>query len=116
MEIHFTNKGINYDQTYSSLETKRLCRRSHETTKRIKDQRVVGRNSAYHNRSAPIAMLKLEVGLNFETSSDAADISLYTEFESREALNAYQIHPAHMPAKKIIPLVRLERRVADYEI
>jgi Stress responsive A/B Barrel Domain. len=60
-------------------------------------------------------MLKLEVGLNFEKSSDAADISLYTEFESREALDAYQIHPAHMPAKKIIPLVRMERRVADYE-
>ena len=61
-------------------------------------------------------MLKLEVGLNFENSGDAVDISLYTEFESREALNAYQMHPTHMPAKKIIPLVRLERRVADYEI
>ena len=61
-------------------------------------------------------MLTLEVGLNFEKSADAGDISLYTEFESREALDAYQIHPAHMPAKKFIPLVRLERRVADYEV
>ena len=61
-------------------------------------------------------MLKLEVGLNFEKSGDAADISLYTEFESREALDAYQIHPAHMPAKKSIPLVRTERRVVDYEV
>jgi Stress responsive A/B Barrel Domain len=60
-------------------------------------------------------MLKLEVGLNFEKSGDAADVSLYAEFESREALDAYQIHPAHMPAKKFIPLVRTERRVADYE-
>ena len=46
-------------------------------------------------------MLKLDIGLNFERSNDAADISLYTELESREALDAYQIHPAHMPAKKI---------------
>jgi hypothetical protein len=61
-------------------------------------------------------MLKLEVGLNFEKSSDAADISLYSEFESREALDAYQAHPAHMPAKKFIPLVRSERRVTDYEV
>jgi hypothetical protein len=61
-------------------------------------------------------LLKLEVGVNFEKSADAADISLYTEFESREALDAYQVHPAHMPAKKFIPLVRTERRVADYEV
>jgi len=61
-------------------------------------------------------MLKLEVGLNFEKSSDAVDISLYTEFESREALDAYQVHPDHMPAKKLIPLVRSERRVTDYEV
>jgi hypothetical protein len=61
-------------------------------------------------------MLKLEVGLNFENSGDAVDISLYTEFESREALDTYQIHPAHMPAKKFIPLVRTKRWVADYEV
>jgi hypothetical protein len=61
-------------------------------------------------------MIKLEVGLNFDKSDDAADISLYTEFESREALEAYQVHPAHMPAKQFIPLVRTERRVADYEV
>jgi hypothetical protein len=61
-------------------------------------------------------MLKLEVGLNFENSGDAVDISLYTEFESREALDTYKIHPAHMPAKKFIPLVRTERRVIDYEV
>jgi hypothetical protein len=37
MELHFNDKGINHDQTYSSLETKRLCRRGHETTKRVED-------------------------------------------------------------------------------
>jgi hypothetical protein len=60
-------------------------------------------------------MVKLEVGLNFETSDSASDISLYTEFESREALDAYQIHPEHMKVKDFLPHVRNERRVVDYE-
>jgi hypothetical protein len=61
-------------------------------------------------------MLKLEVGLNFETSDSASDISLYTEFESRGALEAYQIHPVHMKVKEFLPLIRTERRVVDYEM
>ena len=61
-------------------------------------------------------MLKLEVGLNFETSDSASDISLYTEFESRGALDMYQDHPEHLKAKSFIPLVRAERRVVDYEV
>ena len=61
-------------------------------------------------------MLKLEVGLNFEGSDTACDISLYTEFESRDALDAYQIHPVHMKVKEFLPLVRSERRVVDYEV
>ena len=61
-------------------------------------------------------MLKLEVGLNFESSDSASDISLYAEFESREALDAYQIHPEHMKVKEFLPKVRTERRVVDYEV
>jgi hypothetical protein len=56
------------------------------------------------------------VGLNFESSDAASDISLYTEFESRKALDAYQIHPLHMPVKEFLPKVRNERRVVDYEV
>jgi hypothetical protein len=61
-------------------------------------------------------MLKLEVGLNFETSETASDILLYTEFESRDALNVYQDHQVHLKVKNFIPLVRTERRVVDYEV
>jgi hypothetical protein len=61
-------------------------------------------------------MLKLEVGLNFESTEYASDISLYTEFESRKALDDYQEHPLHKLAKEFIPLVRTERRVIDYEV
>ena len=61
-------------------------------------------------------MLKLEVGLDFDGSDTASDISLYTEFESRNALDAYQIHSEHMKVKEFLPLVRSERRVVDYEV
>lgn len=61
-------------------------------------------------------MLKLEAGLNFETSDSSFDIALYTEFESREALNGYQIHPEHMKVKDFMPRFRSERRVIDYEV
>jgi hypothetical protein len=61
-------------------------------------------------------MLKLEVGLNFEVSDSACDISLYSEFTSLEALDAYQIHPEHIKVKNFLPLVRIERRVVDYEV
>jgi hypothetical protein len=61
-------------------------------------------------------MLKLEVGLNFEAGDSACDISLYSEFTSREALDAYQIHPEHMKVKNFLPRVRSERRVVDYEV
>ena len=61
-------------------------------------------------------MLKLEVGLNFESSEAASDISLYTEFDTRESLEGYQSHPLHMKVKEFLPKVRLERRVVDYEV
>lgn len=61
-------------------------------------------------------MLRLEVGLNFESSDSACDVSLYTEFESRQALDGYQIHPEHRKVKEFLPLVRSERYVVDYEV
>lgn len=60
-------------------------------------------------------LIKLEVGIDFVGGGDSADVVLYSEFESREALEAYQSHPAH---KAVVPFVgeaRIERRVVDYE-
>ncbi len=57
----------------------------------------------------------IEVGLDFDGSSQAADVVLYSELESREALAAYQAHPLH---QAVIPLVKgaaRERIVVDYE-
>ena len=58
----------------------------------------------------------LQVGLNFDTSDDAYDILLYTEFEDREGLRIYQEHPEHIKARDFICQVRLHRTVVDFEI
>lgn len=60
-------------------------------------------------------LIHLEVGLDISTDPDAADVALYSEFVSREALHAYHDHPEHL---KVVPLVksaRKERRMIDFE-
>jgi len=61
-------------------------------------------------------LLKIEVGFDFSNEKDSCDVVLYSEFESKEALHQYQIHPDHQEIKKWINEVRYERRVVDYEI
>jgi quinol monooxygenase YgiN len=60
-------------------------------------------------------LLKLEVGIDFSQESESSDVVLYSEFESRQALDAYQIHPAHAEVVPFVKSVRAERRVVDYE-
>ncbi|MGD9787730.1 MAG: Dabb family protein [Sulfuricellaceae bacterium] len=57
----------------------------------------------------------LEVGINFVADGEAADVVLYSEFDSRQALEAYQTHPAHNAAAAVVKAARAERRVVDYE-
>jgi hypothetical protein len=61
-------------------------------------------------------MLAVEVGIDFGASDDSGHVSLYTEFESREALDAYQVSPEHMAVVPFIRAARTERRVVDYEV
>lgn len=63
-----------------------------------------------------IGLIHLEVGFDFSNEKDSCDVVLYSEFESRQALNEYQIHPDHEEIKKWLSEVRYERRVIDYEI
>ncbi len=57
----------------------------------------------------------LEVGINFNPTDAAYDIALYSEFDSREALEGYQNHPEHVKAMGFISQVRDHRIVVDYE-
>ena len=59
---------------------------------------------------------RFEVGMNFNDSVDAFDIVLYSEFETKEDLEMYQAHPAHVEARDFIRTVREEHRVVDYEV
>jgi hypothetical protein len=59
---------------------------------------------------------KIEIGINFTTADNAADVVLYSEFASRADLDAYIVHPLHTEAGKFIRSVVAERRSADYEL
>ena len=61
-------------------------------------------------------LIKVEVGFDFSNEKDSCDVALYSEFENKEALHQYQIHPDHEDIKKWLGEVRYERRVVDYEI
>ncbi len=58
-----------------------------------------------------------EAGINFDQSDAAFDVVLYSEFESKEALKAYQAHPEHQRLiKEFLNKVRMEKKVVDYEV
>ena len=60
-------------------------------------------------------LIKIEIGFDFSNEKDSCDVVLYSEFETKEALNKYQIHPEHQAIKNWLGEVRFERRVIDYE-
>ena len=58
---------------------------------------------------------EIEVGINFNPSPAAMDVCLYSAFEDRETLAAYQVHPDHVVVKDFIVGVASEVSVVDYE-
>ena len=54
----------------------------------------------------------LEVRLTF----NGMDYALYSEFDSREALEAYAVHPLHLAAKDKFHHYIGSRVAADYEV
>ncbi len=58
----------------------------------------------------------MEVGENFNNLEVAFDVSLYSEFESKESLRAYQEHPEHIKVAQFIRDVRTATVVVDYEV
>lgn len=59
-------------------------------------------------------LISAEVGFNYNPKG--FDIALYSVLESKEALDGYQIHPAHLEVKKFVHSVITDRVCADYEI
>ena len=75
---------------------------------------VIVDTGVYHCRSWQYVFRKQ--GINFTEEENAADVVLYSELDSREALDVYQNHPVHVAVKDFIKNVRAERQVIDYEI
>ena len=61
-------------------------------------------------------MVNLEAGADFLHSDRSYDVALITEFDSREAFDAYQNHPVHLPVKKRMGEVRISSVACDYVI
>ena len=58
----------------------------------------------------------IEVGVDFNGSDRAFDLSLYSTFESKDALACYAMHPEHLKVVELIKEVTSESKVVDYEI
>ncbi len=57
----------------------------------------------------------LEVGLDIGAAHDSWDIVIYSEFDDRAGLDAYQVHPEHVKVAELIGEMRELRAAIDYE-
>jgi len=76
------------------------------------DQAVAALNSLRGN----IETLKfIEIGADFLSSERSYDIVLTTEFDNREGLKIYTLHPNHLKVVKVIRSTCSASVVVDYE-
>jgi quinol monooxygenase YgiN len=61
-------------------------------------------------------LITLELNADASRIESSADIVLYSEFESWDALEHYNQHPIHLQFKEYLGPYIVERRMADYEI
>ena len=59
---------------------------------------------------------ELEVGTDVFAATPACDIILYTAFDTRADLDAYQVHPEHQKVVAFVKQVVASRSVVDYEV
>ncbi|MBC7490426.1 MAG: Dabb family protein [Glaciimonas sp.] len=60
-------------------------------------------------------ILKFDAVIAQEGLEATYDVILNIEFDSRAALNAYQVHPTHVAIKAFVGAVREARQCFDYE-
>lgn len=61
-------------------------------------------------------LLRLEVGIDESAVDYACDVVLYTEFETRAALDAYATHPEHLRVRDALQGLRTARHQVDYAV
>jgi hypothetical protein len=60
-------------------------------------------------------LLSVEVGVDYLRSDRSFDVALITRHESREALEAYQVHPVHEKVKAFMLEVREASVCVDFD-
>ncbi len=61
-------------------------------------------------------LLSIEVGIDFSQNAAAFHMVLIAELESKEALEAYRIHPEHQAVIPLVQAAAVDRAVVDYEV
>jgi hypothetical protein len=61
-------------------------------------------------------MRHLEVGMDTSAADYACDLVLVTEFDSREALERYAVHPEHLRVRDELAGLRVARHQVDYAV
>ncbi|WP_455755788.1 Dabb family protein [Sulfurimonas sp.] len=61
-------------------------------------------------------LLSMEVGIDFNQSERAFDLSLYSTFNTKDDLKTYAVHPAHLEVVELIKSVTSESKVVDYTL
>jgi heme-degrading monooxygenase HmoA len=60
-------------------------------------------------------LLRMEIGVDESRVDYACDVVLYSEFESRQALAAYNDHPEHLRVRRELEGLRIARHQVDFE-
>lgn len=85
--------------------------------RRSKDESIAQAKILIEGMNGQIpGLIRVEVGRDYSAVTDSADMILYSEFESREALAAYAVHPAHKAVLPFIKSIISSRHLIDYEI
>jgi len=58
----------------------------------------------------------MEVGINFCDEARAFDLSIYSTFDSKEALREYATHPEHLRVVEFFKVASAGSKVVDYEV
>jgi hypothetical protein len=87
------------------------------TTSAEKSESVRRLKAAFDGvREAVPGLTALEIGVDVSGIDYACDVVLYSEFESREALNSYATHPEHLRVKRELADLRIARYQVDYVV
>jgi hypothetical protein len=89
--------------------------RVHGDSPEQRDQARMKVKKAFESLRGSIpGMSHLEIGLDTSNVEYASDVVLVTEFETRQALEHYAAHPAHLRVRDELQGVRTSRHQVDY--